>query len=460
MKKGLTLSIIAILVVLAIVFGIIFANDNASKTKQITDLNTQIDSLTADVKDKTSQIDTLTADAADKASQIETLTADAADKASQIETLTADAADKASQIEALTADVADKASQVDTLTANAGDSAGQIETLLADVADKAAQIETLTADAADKAAQIETLTASVADKDAQIETLNASVADKDAQIETLNASIADKDAQIAEKQTAIDALNVQVADLGTQIEALKAAPVEEKVEEVTEAVEETVAAAEEAVAGLMTYADYAAAELETPVKVQCYVQAHQSWWDNKVTVYAADKDGAYFIYELACSEEDAAKLVPGTLIEVEGFKAAWSGEVEITDAKFTFVDGEAYVASALDVTDKLGSEELINFQNQFVSFTDMTVVAYTEGGEDAFAYQEGKGGHDGNADIYFKVSKNDAVYEFCIESYLTDNTTDVYAAVENLKVGDVVDLQGFLYWYNGANPHITAVTVK
>ena len=242
-----------------------------------------------------------------------------------------------------------------------------------------------------------------------------------------------------------------------KVEEVKEAA-EEKVEEVKEAVEETVEAATET--ALMTYADYAAAELDTPVKVQCYVQAHQSWWNDKVTVYAADKDGAYFIYELACSEEDAAKLVPGTLIEVEGFKSAWSGEVEITDGKFTFVDGEAYVAEALDVTDKLGTEELINFQNQFVAFKGMTVAAYTEGGEDAFVYQEGKGGHDGNADIYFKVSNNDATYEFCIESYLTDNTTAVYAAVENLKVGDVVDLEGFLYWYNGANPHITNVTVK
>ena len=242
-----------------------------------------------------------------------------------------------------------------------------------------------------------------------------------------------------------------------KVEEVKEA-VEEKVEEVKETAEAVVEAATET--ALMTYADYAAAALDTPVKVQCYVQAHQSWWDNKVTVYAADKDGAYFIYELACSEEDAAKLVPGTLIEVEGFKSEWSGEVEITDGKFTFVDGEAYVAEALDVTDKLGTDELINFQNQFVAFKGMTVAAYTEGGEDAFAYQEGKGGHDGNADIYFKVSSNGATYEFCIESYLTNNTTDVYAAVENLKVGDVVDLEGFLYWYNGANPHITNVTVK
>ena len=31
---------------------------------------------------------------------------------------------------------------------------------------------------------------------------------------------------------------------------------------------------------------------------------------------------------------------------------------------------------------------------------------------------------------------------------------------ENLKIGDKVDMEGFLYWYEGVNPHITSVTVK
>jgi hypothetical protein len=33
----------------------------------------------------------------------------------------------------------------------------------------------------------------------------------------------------------------------------------------------------------------------------------------------------------------------------------------------------------------------------------------------------------------------------------------VYKAVKGLRVGDKIDLEGFLYWYNGANPHITSV---
>ena len=208
--------------------------------------------------------------------------------------------------------------------------------------------------------------------------------------------------------------------------------------------------------GVMTYAEYAAAELEAPVVVETYVQAHQSWWDGKVTVYTQDQDGAYFIYNMTCSEEDAAKLVPGQKIKVTGFKGEWSGEIEIVDATFEFVDGDTFTAQPTDVTELLGKDELIDQQNKLVSFKGMTVEAYDESGA-AFAYKDPEGKSD---DLYFKVSKDGQTYEFCVEFYLCGKDTAVYQAVENLKVGDTVDLEGFLYWYNGANPHITAVTVK
>ena len=83
--------------------------------------------------------------------------------------------------------------------------------------------------------------------------------------------------------------------------------------------------------GVMTYAEYAAAALDTEVVVETYVQAKQSWWENKATIYTQDKDGAYFIYEMACSEEDYAKLTPGTKIKVTGYKGEWAGEAEIMD---------------------------------------------------------------------------------------------------------------------------------
>lgn len=208
--------------------------------------------------------------------------------------------------------------------------------------------------------------------------------------------------------------------------------------------------------GVMTYAEYIAADLDTEVVVETYVQAKQSWWEDKATVYTQDEDGAYFIYQMACSEEDYEKLTPGTKIRVTGYKSEWSGEVEITDATFEIIDGN-FVAEPLDVTDLLGTDELINHQNELVSFTDMTVE--DAGNGEAFMYNWDGSGTDGD-DLYFNVSVNGETYSFVVESYLCDNTTDVYAAVKNLAIGDVVSMEGFLYWYEGANPHITSVTVK
>ncbi len=219
-------------------------------------------------------------------------------------------------------------------------------------------------------------------------------------------------------------------------------------------------AASEPTAKVMTYAEYAAAELDTEVTIEAYVQAKQSWWEDKATVYAQDQDGAYFLYNMACSEADYEKLVPGTKIRVNGFKGEWAGEVEIMDATFEIVEGaDTFVAPALDVTELLGTEELIKHQNEFVSFKGMTVEAIGKddsGNDVAFMYNYDGSGEEGD-DLYFSVSLNGETYTFLVESYLCDKTSDVYNAVKNLKIGDVVDMEGFLYWYEGV---ITSVTVK
>ena len=90
---------------------------------------------------------------------------------------------------------------------------------------------------------------------------------------------------------------------------------------------------------VMSHEEYIAAELDSAVVIETYVQAYQSWWDNKITVYCQSPDGAYFLYELACSEEDAAKLVPGTKIRVSGYKGECAGDVEVMDGTFEFVEG-------------------------------------------------------------------------------------------------------------------------
>lgn len=207
----------------------------------------------------------------------------------------------------------------------------------------------------------------------------------------------------------------------------------------------------------LTHAEYENAALDSEVTVETYVQATQSWWDGKITAYCQSEDGAYFIYNMTCAEADAAKLVPGTKIQVTGFKSEWSGEVEITDAKFKIVKGDNFIAQPVDVTELLGTDELIGHQNEKVSFTGMTVEPSDDEGA-AFLYNWDGSGEDGS-DLYFNLSKDGQTYSFVVESYLCGAGTEVYEAVKALSVGDKVDLEGFLYWYEGSQPHVTSLTV-
>lgn len=216
----------------------------------------------------------------------------------------------------------------------------------------------------------------------------------------------------------------------------------------------TTAPATETLGTPITYDEYVKAALGTEVVIEAYVQAHQSWWDNKITVYAQDNDGAYFLYEMPCTKEDAEKLVPGTKIRVKGIKAEWSGEVEITwdeettveDKVFEIIEG-SYIAPAFDATSLLGTEDLIKHQNKFVTFKGLTV--------EKIEYRDGQPGDD----IYLTFKQGEATYDFCVEVYLTGTDSDVYKAVADLKTGDTVDIEGFLYWYNGANTHVTSIKV-
>ena len=107
----------------------------------------------------------------------------------------------------------------------------------------------------------------------------------------------------------------------------------------------------------------------------------------------------------------------------------------------------AGAAEPMDATALLGTDELITHQNKLVSFKGLTVKSVS--------YKNDEPGDD----IYLTLTLNGADYEFCVERYLTDPETEVYKTVGTLEAGDVVDVEGFLYWYNGSNPHITKITV-
>ena len=244
----------------------------------------------------------------------------------------------------------------------------------------------------------------------------------------------------------------------------------DEVESTLTAVEDTVNDMATEMAGaiddtkIIDYATFVAADIDEPVVVETYVQAKQIWWQGATSLYTQNKDGAYFIYNIPMTMEEYEKLVPGTRIFVSGYKSEWSGEVEITDAKYEIVEGESFIAEPVDITDMLGSDDLINYQNQYFSVKDMQVVASkdAEGNEVAYIYNWDGSGTEGD-DLYFNVSKggaDDPVYTFTVESNLSEPGSEVYEAVKALEIGQTVDMDGYLYWYEGANPHVVSVTVK
>ncbi len=203
--------------------------------------------------------------------------------------------------------------------------------------------------------------------------------------------------------------------------------------------------------GVMTYEEYAAAEMDTEVTIEAYIQDKLSWWQGAASFHAQDVDGAYYIYNLPCTEEEFNDVLTiGAKIKVTGFKSEWAGEIEITDAAWEVLEGE-YIAEPVDATELLGTEELANSMNMLVSFTGLTV-------EEPFIYNWDGSGSDGD-DLYFKASLNGESYTFVVESYLRGPGTDVYEAVKALEVGQVVNMTGYLYWYEGAQPHVINVEI-
>ena len=215
----------------------------------------------------------------------------------------------------------------------------------------------------------------------------------------------------------------------------------------TEAATEAPAteAATEAAVKVMTHEEFIAAEMDTEVCVETYVQAKQGWWEDAAIFYTQAEDGAYLLYKMACTEEEYAQLTEGTKIRVTGFKGEYKGEVEILDAKFEIIDG-SFVAEPVDLTESYADEAaLLAHQNEKVAFKGLTV--------EKIEYKNGEPGDD----IYVTLGLNGTSLSFCVEVYLTGTDTDVYKAVGELKEGDVVDVEAYMYWYDGPNAHLTNV---
>ena len=199
--------------------------------------------------------------------------------------------------------------------------------------------------------------------------------------------------------------------------------------------------------GVMTHAEFMAAEIDSEVVIEGFVQAKQSWWNNKGTFYLQDGTGGYYVYEMPCTEAEYDSLVVGTKIQVTGARAKWGSFDEIMNVTdWKIIGTDKYVAKATDVTSKLGDNaQLVNYTGMLVSLKDLTFKSAT--------YK-----NDGGDDIWVAFEKDGVNYSFTVEVYLTGTDTEVYQAVADLAADDVVDIEGFLVWYeNTVDLHITKI---
>lgn len=214
----------------------------------------------------------------------------------------------------------------------------------------------------------------------------------------------------------------------------------------------------------MTYSEFMAAEADAEVVVEGFIVDKQGWWDNKVTMYLATEVSGegYFIYEFPCTEEENnTTYAIGEYVHIEATKTIYAGEHEIMGDNITkacVVETQKFASSTpVDVTKKLTALE--NYQNAYFTAT-LEVVEFTTTDSDTTVAENKAWGYKGsevNNDLYFTLSDGTNTLNCCVEVYLTGTNTDVYKAVQTLSIGDKVIVEGYLYWWNGANPHITSV---
>ena len=206
--------------------------------------------------------------------------------------------------------------------------------------------------------------------------------------------------------------------------------------------------------GVMTHAEFIAAEDGADVVIEGFITAKIYAKDyGNCNLMLQDGDGAYYVYRMACTDEDNEKLVIGQKIKVSGVRTAWQGENEIKEATGSYELADAkYTFEAKDITGLLGADNLIDSQNMKVKVAGASVKT-------AALYKWDGSGEKGD-DLYLEITVDGKDYIFVVESDLCGQDTEVYKAVEGLTAGQSIDIEGYLYWYNGPQLWMEKVTVK
>ena len=209
---------------------------------------------------------------------------------------------------------------------------------------------------------------------------------------------------------------------------------------------------------VMSYPAFLAAEEDSPVTVEAYVQAKEALRDGSCGLYLQNEEGGFYLSRVHCSQEEYDSLEIGRKIRVNGYKSHWNDALEISDAAFRTLDG-SWIAEAKDVTSLIGTEELIQHQNEKVCFHGMTVEAMPDGVSVWYSGWDNTEPEGEDSERWFRASFDGRVCDFTVKPSLCLDSDAVLQTLRQLQPGETVDLTGFLRFYNGALPRITEITV-
>ena len=215
----------------------------------------------------------------------------------------------------------------------------------------------------------------------------------------------------------------------------------------------------------MSYNDYMAAAEGANVVIEGYVQKFAYNRDfHYVSMFIRDDNGGvYYAYHAVCSEDQAAKLAEGIHVKVSGKKASWSGETEVGEGCIFYILEGNKIFEATDISDKLSELAVLELMmNQKIAVKGLRVEENiaADGKVVPFLYNwDGSGAAGANNDLYLTLSAGNTSYTYCVESEEDPENSETYKAVTGLHVGDIIDLEGMLYWYNGPNVHVNSIKV-
>lgn len=208
----------------------------------------------------------------------------------------------------------------------------------------------------------------------------------------------------------------------------------------------------------LTYNEFMATNYGEQVTVAGYVQAKMAYISEgqNTSLFVKDQtsDNAYFIYNAIMTQDVYNSITEGTPIKITGTKNVFNKQIQIANATVEVLSGTPVVTNPIDITTIFASSAS-DYLNRKIQLTGFTVETFSDGA--VFHYGYNGSGSNGDA-IFFNASYNGVTYLFTVNNYLTDPSTEVYTAVQNLQAGQTITIQGYMYVYENPMVQVTSIT--